>query len=82
MTTAWGMVMGFLLKSLRDGGPSHRVEPSEIGFSLVRKRLADRIAFNQLAREVMDQAGDDYVALPRSDGPASYDRVFIIPLQN
>lgn len=74
--------MGVFLQSLKDGGPSHAVETSEEGFVVVPRRKGDRAAFNLLARQVMDQAGDDYVALPRFDGPASYDRVFIIPIES
>ena len=73
--------MGVFLQSLRDGGPSHAVETSDEGFVVVRRRRTDRAAFNRLAREVMEHAGDDYVALPRYDGPSNYDRVFIIPLE-
>ena len=73
--------MGVFLQSLKDGGPSYAVEPSDDGFAVVRKRRADRAAFNRLAREVMERSGDDYLALPRYDGPANYDRVFIIPLE-
>jgi hypothetical protein len=72
--------MGVFLQSLRNGGPSHAVEKSEEGFAVVRRRSADRAAFNRLAREVMEHSGDDYVALPRYDGPTNYDRVFIIPI--
>jgi len=56
------------------------VEISDDGFTVVPRRKTDRAAFNQLAREVMEHSGDDYVALPRYDGPASYDRVFVIPI--
>ena len=73
--------MGVFLQSLRGGGPSHAVEKSEEGFVVVPRRTGDRAAFNRLAREVMEHSGDDYVALPRYDGPANYDRVFIIPLE-
>ena len=73
--------MGVFLQSLRDGGPSHAVEKSDEGFVVKPLRRADRAAFNQLAREVMERSGDDYVALPRYDGPANYDRVFIIPIE-
>ncbi len=72
--------MGVFLQSLKDGGPSYAVEQSDEGFAVVRKRRADRAAFNQLAREVMEHSGDEYVALPRYDGPTNYDRVFIIPI--
>ena len=73
--------MGMFLQSLKDGGPYYAVEPSDDGFALVRKRSADRAAFNRLAREVMEHSGDDYLALPRYDGPANYDRVIIIPIE-
>lgn len=74
--------MGVFLQSLRDGGPSHAVETSEEGFVVVPRRQTNRADFNRFAREVMEHAGDDYVALPRYDGPFNYDRVFIIPLEN
>jgi len=51
--------MGVFLQSLRDGGPSHVIEPSEDGFAVVRRRSADRAAFNRQAREVMEHSGDD-----------------------
>jgi len=73
--------MGVFLQSLRDGGPSHAVESSDDGFVVKPRRRADRAAFNRLAREVMEHSGDDYVALPRYDGPANYDRIFIIPIE-
>ena len=73
--------MVVFLLSLTDGGPSYAVEPSDDGFAVVRKRRADRAAFNRLAREVMERSGDDYLALPRYDGPANDDRVFIIPIE-
>ena len=72
--------MGVFLQSLKDGGPSHAVEESDEGFVVKPRRRADRAAFNRFAREVMENSGDDYVALPRYDGPANYDRIFIIPL--
>ncbi len=72
--------MGVFLQSLRDGGPSHAVEKSDEGFVVKPRRRTDRAAFNALAREVMEHSGDDYVALPRYDGPVNYDRIFIIPI--
>lgn len=73
--------MGVFLQSLRGGGPSHSVEHSDEGFVVVPRRKGDRAAFNALAREVMAHSGDDYVALPRYDGPSNYDRVYIIPIE-
>ena len=71
--------MGPFLQSLRAESPAHTVEDGEQGFAIVRRAEA-AAAFNHLARCAIDHAGDDYVALPRADGPASYDRVFIIPI--
>jgi len=72
--------MDSYLQSLRQGGPLHLVENGEEGFAIVRRSDADRTAFNDVARYAVDHSGDEYVALPRSDGPAGYDRVFIIPI--
>jgi cell division GTPase FtsZ len=68
------------LKSLRKSGDAHIVEPMDEGFAIVRKEAAMAAAFNEIARQAMEHSGLDYVALPRSDGQANYDRVFIIPL--
>lgn len=72
--------MGAFLQSLRAESPAHTVEEAEQGFAIVRRADAATTAFNSLARNAIDHSGDDYVALPRTDGPASYDRVFIIPI--
>lgn len=72
--------MSTFLASLRRSNARHSVEQTEEGFAVVRRRGADARLFNELAREIVRRSGDDYVALPRMDGPAEYDRVFIIPL--
>ena len=72
--------MGLFLQSLRDGGPIHAVEKADRGFAIVRKPKADPDAFNLLARETIDRAGADFVALPSTDGRGGYDQVVIIPL--
>ena len=38
--------------------------------------------FDQAARvKAIELAGDEFVALPRTDGPTSYDQVIIIPFE-
>ena len=62
--------MGVFLQSLRDGGPSYAVEKSAEGFVVVRKRSADRAAFNRLAREGMPYRGVLYAGLMATEaGP-------------
>ncbi len=72
--------MGSYLQSLQQGGPFHAIEEADGGFAIARKPTADPEAFNQLAREILEQAGADFVALPRTDGRTGYDQVFIIPI--
>lgn len=72
--------MPSFLRSLRKPGAAHFVERTDDGFAIVRKDAAMAEAFNEIARQAMANSGSDYVALPRSDGQANYDRVFIIPL--
>jgi hypothetical protein len=72
--------VGAFLESLRQADDCHLIEQTEEGFAIVR-RSADRAApFNELAREAIQRSGSDYVALPRTDGSAGYDQVFIIPI--
>jgi len=68
------------LQSLREGGGVYAVEKNELGFAIVRKPDADPEASNELAREPLSQSGDDFVALPVSDGRMGYEQVFIIPI--
>ena len=72
--------MGEFLEFLKRSDGCHLIEPSEQGFALVRKSDADAGSFNALVRRALDCSGSDYVALPRTDGRAGYDQVFIIPL--
>lgn len=68
------------LESLRRPDDCHLTEPTDDGFVIVRRDDECAEAFNRLARQTIEQSGADYVALPRTDGPAGYDRVFIIRL--
>ena len=72
--------MGKFLEALRQPDGCHLIEPTDSGFTIIRRDVDCAEAFNRLAREAIKQSGVDYVALPRTDGPARYDRVFIIPL--
>jgi hypothetical protein len=72
--------VGVFLESLRRSDACHLVEQTEVGFAIVRKDAEHVQAFNELARETLRLSGGDYVAFPRTDGPAGYDQVFVIPL--
>ena len=74
--------MPISLRSLETPGPDYLVEPTPEGFAIVRRDRKARATFTALARRVLDAAGDTYVALPRSDGPDGYERVFIIPFED
>jgi len=74
--------MGRLLNNLRRGSSAHTVEMGGDGFTILR-RTGEAEMFDRLAREVLNGAGDDYVAFPTADryDPMSYERVFIIPIE-
>jgi hypothetical protein len=72
--------MGVFLESLRQAGDCHRIEHFEDGFIIARLDDEHARAFNDLARRVIGSSGTDYVALPRTDGLAGYERVIIIPV--
>lgn len=72
--------MGLFLESLLEGGPSHAVEKVRAGFLIVPKPDSDPESFNEVVREILRRADDDYVALPRSDGRLGYDLVLIVPV--
>jgi hypothetical protein len=67
------------LDSLKQERPEYRVEQAAEGFVLVR-RSAECPLFDTVAREVIEHAGADYVALPVTDGGVGYDRVIVLPL--
>jgi hypothetical protein len=72
--------MDLSLQTLHHPDPLYDIEDSTDGFSLVRAASADAETFNGLVRQILDKAGRDFVALPRSDGRTGYDGVFILPL--
>ncbi|HEY0600307.1 hypothetical protein [Brevundimonas sp.] len=71
--------MGSRLLRLRRLASSQQGRETTSGFALLRgSRPPGR--FNRLVERIIDEAGDDYIALPTTDGSAGYERVFIIPL--
>lgn len=72
--------MGAFLESLRRPDDCHLIEQMEEGFAIVRRSDDRAESFNELARRAIERSGSDYVALPRTDGSAGYDQVFIIPI--
>ena len=72
--------MGKFLNTLATSGDFHQVEISEYGFIMMRRPDALPDGFNRLARAAIEGAGDDYVALPISDGGVGYAQVIIMPL--
>ena len=73
--------MRSFLQSIAPEGPSHLLQETDVGYALVRRPAGDPVEFNRLARKAIDLAGDEFVALPRTDGPTSYDQVIIIPFE-
>lgn len=71
--------MGRFLDTIRRDHPAYRVEASDDGYVLVRRDGHDD-QFNELARHLIDDAGEDFAVFPTSDGHTGYERVFVIPL--
>ncbi len=65
------------IETLRKGGPAFTVEDIDSGF-LIHLIEGHESGFNQIARLVMDKAGPDFSAFPRSDGRGGYDCVHVI----
>ena len=74
--------MDISLHALRRSDRLYSVEDGTDGFALIRKSDGDQAVFNALVRRIIDQAGSDFVALPRTDGHAGYDGVYIIPIED
>ncbi len=68
--------MGRLLDALRNDPRASGVEVTNDGFVL----SGSGEAFDELAREALENAGKDFVALPTSDGGVGYSRVVIITI--
>lgn len=70
--------MAIALKYLRTDGSSYRVEPGE-GCFFIHRRQNDAANFNIIARRLLNEPSEDYVAFARSDGFGGYDSIQIIP---
>jgi len=68
------------------------LRPSYAGFWVIRPDQAARFLlignpkraaeFNDIVRHATDEAGEDYVAFPISDGGHGYSQMFILPLDD
>ena len=71
--------MGRLLDRLNRDDPAYELVATDNGLMLTaRDGQSDR--FTELARDLIDNAGEDFVAFPTSDGRQGYERVFLTPL--
>ena len=71
--------MPLTLLTLRQESDAHTVERCDEGFLIVRKADAGN-AFADLARRVLNEAGETYAAFPRVDGHGGYESVLIVPI--
>ncbi|QBX36899.1 hypothetical protein E4M02_04345 [Brevundimonas sp. S30B] len=71
--------MGRILDKLVRDHPAYQVEASDNGLLLIRRDGKDA-EFNNLARELINDAGQEFAVFPTSDGHTGYERVFVIPL--
>jgi hypothetical protein len=71
--------MGRFLDRLSRDDPAYELMASDDGYTLIG-RAGHEDEFNELARDLIDNAGNEFVVLPSSDGQVGYERVFIIPI--
>jgi len=64
--------------TLLEGGACFTVETIENGF-LLHVVESERDNFNILVRQLMNEAGPEFVVFPRSDGDGGYDCVHVMP---
>lgn len=71
--------MGQFLDSLLEVSAAYQVRQDDDGFLLTgNSKRADE--FNAVVRQATDDAGEDFVAFPISDGDHGYSHMFILPL--
>lgn len=70
--------MGQFLDRLRQDNPAYSLEASDSGYLLIRREGQDD-SFNEIARELLDEAGAEFVVFPTPDHEG-YERVFLVPL--
>jgi len=70
--------MGRLLDRLLSTSPAYEVRREAPGYILTGKP-GHAEAFSQLVRQMAEEAGDDCVVFPISDGHHGYTQMFILP---
>lgn len=68
-----------VLDKLRCESSAYRIECDDDGVTLVA-RDGLREEFSDVVRDLVEKAGEEYVAFPTADGDAGYERVFLLPL--
>lgn len=71
--------MGRVLDRLLEASPAYIVRREKDGYFLIANP-AQPDAFNDVVRDAVEKAGDDFVVFPTSDGHHGYSQMFIIPL--
>jgi hypothetical protein len=71
--------MGRFLDKLSRDDPAYELSASDDGYTLIG-RFGHEDEFNEFARDLIDNAGDEFVVLPSTDGQTGYERLFIIPI--
>lgn len=72
--------MTYSLDTLLEGAPSYGVLDAKDGVVLYR-RPGHEAAFDAVAAEVIEAAGDDFTVIPIRDDAEHCDRLFIAPLR-
>lgn len=70
--------MGRFLDKVRDNHPAYRLEASDDGLTLIRRKGREK-EFNRLARSLINDANAGVVVFPTPD-EQGYERVFVVPL--
>jgi hypothetical protein len=71
--------MGRLLDTLKNDQAAFRVEQADGGYLMIRHD--DRTEeFNEIARKLINDAGQEMVVFPMTDGAQGYERLFVISL--
>ena len=71
--------MGRMLDMLLEASTAYDVRREKDGYSLIANPAQPDV-FNDVVRDALEKAGDDFVAFPTSDGRQGYSQMFIIPL--
>ena len=74
-------MVGMTLDALLHAGHGRRLEDGGTGFRILPGAHEAPGDFSRFVREVLDSSGNEFVALPVSDGRLGYDEVYVIPLE-